>query len=75
VQTGNARTVKSLSLKLIIKSIVLMNAAELQQTKELWKSIMKKKLLEMVQVVDAKNVVHSLVDITTLLYVLPVKRK
>jgi hypothetical protein len=52
-----------------------MNAAELQQTKELWKSIMKKKLLEMVQVVDAKNVVHSLVDITTLLYVLPVKRK
>jgi hypothetical protein len=75
VQTGNARTVKSLSLKLIIKSIVLMNAAELQQTKELWKSIMKKKLLEMAQVVDAKNVVHSLVDITTLLYVLPVKRK
>jgi len=37
-----------LSQKLTTKSIVLMSAAELQQTKELWISIMREKQLEMV---------------------------
>ena len=36
-----------------------MNAAGLQQTKELWKSIIKKRLLEMALVVDARSVEHN----------------
>jgi hypothetical protein len=36
-----------------------MNVAGLQQTKGLWKSIMKKRLLEMVLVVDARSVAHN----------------
>jgi hypothetical protein len=35
--------------KHIIKNIVVMSAAELRLIKELWKSIMKKKQLEMEQ--------------------------
>gem|GEM_PF-5293227 len=42
--------------KLIIKNIVVMNAAELQQIKKLWKSIMKKKQLGLVQKENAKYV-------------------
>jgi len=48
-----------LSQKLIIKNIVLMNAAELQQTKELWKNIMKKKQLKMERLGNAKAVQDS----------------
>jgi hypothetical protein len=39
-----ALMIKTLSQKLIIKSIAVMNAVELQQTKRLWKNIMRKKL-------------------------------
>ena len=45
--------------KRTIKNIALMNAAELQQTKKLCKSIMKKKLLEMAQYEYAKNVIPN----------------
>jgi hypothetical protein len=43
----------------------MMSVAELQQTKELWKSIMKRKQLGREQLVVVKNVVLSLVDIMT----------
>jgi hypothetical protein len=55
VQTKNA--LKTLSQKLIIKNIVQMNVAELRPIGALWKSIMKKKQLEMALSVDVKNVV------------------
>jgi hypothetical protein len=45
--------------KLIIKNIVLMNAAELRQTEELWKSIMKRKQLGMAHSGPALNVRFS----------------
>jgi len=45
VLTRNA--LKSLTQRLTIKNIVAMNAAELQPTKRLWKSIMKKRLLDL----------------------------
>jgi hypothetical protein len=47
VQTKTAK--KSLSQKLIIKSIALMSVAELQQIRESWKNIMRRRLSEMVQ--------------------------
>jgi hypothetical protein len=50
---------KSLPLKLIIKNIVLTSVAVLQPTEELWKSIMRRRLFEMVLLVDVKNVVHN----------------
>jgi hypothetical protein len=37
----------------------MMNVAELQQTKGLWKSIMKRKQLGRVLAVAAKSVAHS----------------
>ncbi len=36
-----------------------MSAAELQQIEELWRSIMKRKQLETVLLVDAKNAEHN----------------
>jgi hypothetical protein len=47
---------KTLSQKLIIKNIVVMNAVVLQQIAGLWKNIMRKKQLEMVLCVFAKSV-------------------
>jgi len=46
---------KSLSLKLIIKSIVQMNAAELPRTGASWKSTMKRKLFVMEHIEPARN--------------------
>jgi hypothetical protein len=43
-------------LKLIIKNIVLTSVVALQLIGGLWKSIMRKRLLEMVLFVDVKNV-------------------
>jgi hypothetical protein len=45
--------------RLITKNIVLMNVAELQQTEELWRSIMKRKQLEMAHSEPALNVRFS----------------
>jgi hypothetical protein len=45
--------------RLIIKNIVLMNVAELQQTEELWRSIMKRKQLGMGHLEPALNVRFS----------------
>jgi hypothetical protein len=50
---------KTLIQKLIIKNIVQTSVAELQPIGALWKSTMKKRQLEMVLSVDAKNVVLS----------------
>jgi hypothetical protein len=47
---------KTLMQKLITKSIAQMNVAELLLIKELWKNIMKRKLLEMVHSEHAQNV-------------------
>jgi hypothetical protein len=53
----------------------MMSAAELQQIKGLWKSIMKRKQLGKAQPVAVKNVGPSLADIMTLSYVPPVKKR
>jgi hypothetical protein len=53
VQIKNA--LKTLSQKLIIKNIALMSVAVLQLTEELWKSITRRRLLEMVLLVDVKS--------------------
>jgi hypothetical protein len=50
-----ALMIKTLSQKLITKSIAVMNAVELQQTKRLWKSITRKRLYDL----DKKDTVRS----------------
>ena len=52
-----------------------MSAAVLQLIEESWKSIMKKRLLEMALLEDAKNVTLSLADTTKVRFALLVKRK
>jgi hypothetical protein len=52
-----------------------MSVAELQQTEELWKSIMRRKQLGRALVAVVKNVGHSLADITTLPYALLVRKE
>jgi hypothetical protein len=47
--------IRTLSQKLIIKSIVVMNAAELQLIKRLWKSITRKRLYDL----DKKDTARS----------------
>jgi len=58
--------------KPIIKNIVQMSVAELQQIKESWKSIMKKKLSKKVQSGYVKHVNLSLADTTQMKFALPV---
>jgi hypothetical protein len=53
----------------------MTSAAELQQIKELWKSIMKRKQLGRAQLVAVRNAVHSLADIMTLLFVHLARKK
>jgi hypothetical protein len=60
--------------KLIIKSIVPMNAVGLLLTAELWKSTMSVKQLEMVQIDHAANASGSLADITRETFVQHAKR-
>jgi hypothetical protein len=53
----------------------MMSVAELQRTKGLWKSIMKRKQLGREPAVAARNVVLNLVDIMILSYAPPVRRR
>jgi hypothetical protein len=53
---GIKNALKILIAKPIIKSTAQMNAVELPPIKELWKSITKKRLLEMAHIVVAKSV-------------------
>jgi hypothetical protein len=57
VQIKNAQMAKSLLPKHIIKSIAQMNAAELPQIEESWKSIMRRKQLGVGQKDHALNVI------------------
>jgi hypothetical protein len=50
---------KTLMPRLIIKNIVLMNVAELRQTEESWRNIMKRKQLGMAHSGLALNVRFS----------------
>ncbi len=57
IQFAQTKSVlKSLSQRLIIKNTVPTNVAVLQPTGGSWKSIMKKRLLEMGQLVAVKSV-------------------
>lgn len=63
---------KTLSLRLIIKSIVQTNAAELLQTKGSWKNIMRRKLLKKGRSDFAKSASLNLVGIIQTIHALRV---